>query len=98
MVRIVLVGAGSSVFGYNSVLDAVNIPVLKGCNLILHDINAGRLEAMASLAVRMNDEAGAGLEIESTVDRAEALSGADYVLLSIAVERMRRWRMDWEIP
>jgi len=98
MARIVLVGAGSSVFGYNSVLDAVNIPALRRCNLVLHDIDAGRLEAMADLAERMNSEAGAGLEIESTVDRAEALDGADYVLVSIAVERMRRWRMDWEIP
>jgi alpha-galactosidase len=98
MARIVLVGAGSSVFGYNSVLDAVNIPALRGCNLVLHDVHAGRLETMASLAERMNNEAGAGLEIECTVDRAEALDGADYVLVSIAVERMRRWRMDWEIP
>jgi alpha-galactosidase len=98
MARIVLVGAGSSVFGYNSVLDAVNIPTLRGCNLVLHDIDAGRLEAMAGLAERMNEEAGAGLEIEHTLDRAEALNGADYVLVSIAVERMRRWRMDWEIP
>jgi len=98
MARVVLVGAGSSVFGYNSVLDAVNIPALRGCNLVLHDIDAGRLEAMAGLAERMNDEAGAGLEIESTVGRAEALDGADYVLVSIAVERMKRWRMDWEIP
>lgn len=91
-------GAGSSVFGYNSVLDAVNIPALRGCNLVLHDIHAGRLEAMAGLAERMNCEVGAGLEIEHTLDRAEALAGADYVLVSIAVERMRRWRMDWEIP
>jgi alpha-galactosidase len=98
MARVVLVGAGSSVFGYNSVLDAVNIPALRGCNLVLHDIDAGRLGAMAGLTGRMNDEAGAGLEIESTVDRAEALDGADYVVVSIAVERMRRWRMDWEIP
>ncbi len=98
MARVVLVGAGSSVFGYNSVLDAVNIPALRGCNLVLHDIHAGRLEAMAGLAERMNCEVGAGLEIEHTLDRAEALAGADYVLVSIAVERMRRWRMDWEIP
>ena len=98
MARVVLVGAGSSVFGYNSVLDAVNIPALRGCNLVLHDVHAGRLEAMAGLAERMNCEASAGLEIERTLDRAEALAGADYVLVSIAVERMRRWRMDWEIP
>ncbi|HUV33575.1 MAG TPA: hypothetical protein VMW22_01495 [Candidatus Desulfaltia sp.] len=98
MARIVLVGAGSSVFGYNSVLDAVNIPTLRGSNLVLHDIDMERLGVMAGLAERMNAETGAGLEIEHTVDRAEALDGADYVIMSIAVERMRRWRLDWEIP
>jgi len=93
-----LVGAGSAVFGYNSVLDAVNLPGLRGSNLVLHDIDEGRLHSMAGLARRMNEEAGADLEIEETTDRSEALDGADFVVLSIAVDRMRRWRMDWEIP
>jgi len=96
--RTVLVGAGSAVFGYNSVLDAVNLPGLRGSNLVLHDIDEGRLHSMAGLARRMNEEAGADLEIEETTDRSEALDGADFVVLSIAVDRMRRWRMDWEIP
>ncbi len=96
--RIVLVGAGSSAFGYNSILDAVNLEALKGCSLVLHDIDESRLDAMASLAGRMNEASGAGLEIEASKDRGEALSGADFVVMSIAVERMRRWRMDWEVP
>jgi alpha-galactosidase len=98
MARVVLIGAGSSAFGYNMVLDAVNIPALRGCNMVLHDVDGPRLAAMAGLAERMNEEAGAGLEVESTTDRREALRGADYAVMSIAVERMRRWRMDWEIP
>jgi alpha-galactosidase len=96
--RIVLVGAGSAVFGYNSVLDAVNLAGLKGSNLVLHDIDGKRLEAMKGLAERMSEATGAGLEIEATTDRVEALDGADFVVLSIAVDRMRRWRLDWEIP
>jgi hypothetical protein len=67
--RIVLVGVGSAVFGYNSVLDAVNLPGLMGVNLVLHDIDEGRLNSMAGLAERMNEEAGAGLEIEETTDK-----------------------------
>jgi len=98
MARVVLVGAGSSAFGYSMILDAVNIPELRSCNLVLHDVDGARLEPMAGLAVRMNEAAGAGLEVESTTDRREALQGADYVVMSIAVERVRRWRMDWEIP
>ncbi|MCW3979816.1 MAG: hypothetical protein NWF12_08725, partial [Candidatus Bathyarchaeota archaeon] len=96
--RIVLIGAGSSEFGYNSVLDAVNMKALHGCNLVLHDIDAGRLETMGGLAARMVEETGSGIELEWTVDREDALAGADFVVLSIAVDRMNRWRMDWEIP
>lgn len=96
--RIVLIGAGSSEFGYNSVLDAANIGDLQGSNLVLHDISAERLEALGPLAKKIAEETGSGLEVEWTVDREEALDGADFVVLSIAIDRMNRWRKDWEIP
>ncbi len=98
MARIVLIGAGSSEFGYNSVLDAANIEALHGCNLVLHDIDPGRLETMGSFARRIVDETGSEIELEWTVDRPDALAGADFVVLSIAVDRMNRWRRDWEVP
>ncbi len=96
--RIVLVGAGSSEFGFNSALDAANIEALRGFNLVLHDIDPQRLERMGPLAERIAAETGSGLEVEWTDDREDALMGADFVVLSIAVDRMNRWRMDWEIP
>jgi alpha-galactosidase len=98
MVKITLVGAGSGVFGYNSVLDAVNIEDLHGSELVLHDIDEGRLDAMTGLAKRMNDNIGANLEISKTLDQRAALDDADYVLMAIEVDRMNRWRQDWEIP
>ncbi len=98
MVKITLVGAGSSVFGYNSVLDAVNIKDLDGSQLVLHDIDGERLESMTGLSHKMNAEMGEPLEISSTIDQKEALDGADYVLMAIEVDRMNRWRQDWEIP
>jgi len=98
MVKIVLVGAGSSVFGYNSVLDAANIPVLRGSELMLHDIDETRLKTMSGLAERINQETEADLIIHHTIDPEEALSEADFVLVAIEVDRMNRWRLDWEIP
>lgn len=98
MVKIVLVGAGSSVFGYHCVLDAANIPELKGSELMLHDIDETRLNAMSGVAERMNNETEADLEINHTMDPEEALSNAGYVLVAIEVDRMNRWRQDWEIP
>ena len=98
MVKITLVGAGSSVFGYNSVLDAVNIPALRGTELVLHDIDDERLDTMAGLAERMNTEMGDPLTVSSTLDQGDALDDADYVLMAIEVDRMNRWRQDWQIP
>ncbi|UCH57748.1 MAG: alpha-glucosidase/alpha-galactosidase [Candidatus Bathyarchaeota archaeon] len=96
--RIVLIGAGSSVFGYNSVLDASNIEALNGCNLVLHDIDKEKLKRMGTLAERITRETGSGIEMEWIAEREDALMGADFVVLSIAVDRMNRWKTDWEIP
>ena len=72
MVKITLVGAGSSVFGYNSVLDAVNIPQLQGAELVLHDIDKVRLDTMTGLAHRMNQEMGDPLYVSSTLNQKDA--------------------------
>jgi len=96
--KIVLIGAGSSSFGLFSLCDAVNTPALRGSNLVLVDIDAKKLRVMRKLADLMNKKTGARLKIEHTVDRKEALPGAKFIVMSIAVDRMNRWRMDWEIP
>jgi len=96
--KIVLIGAGSSSFGLFSICDAANTPALRGSTLVLVDIDAKKLRVMKKLAELMNKKTGAKLKIEHTVDRKEALPGAEFIVMSIAVDRMNRWRMDWEIP
>jgi alpha-galactosidase len=96
--RIVLIGAGSSVFSYNSILDASNLEVLQGCNLVLHDINEKKLNKIGALAEMIIERTDSTLEVELAPDRADALFDADFVLLSIAIDRMNRWQIDWEIP
>ena len=71
MARIVLIGAGSSVFGYNSVQDACNIEALQGSSLVLHDIDEGRLEEMASLAAKIVGETGSEVEVGWTSHRVD---------------------------
>jgi alpha-galactosidase len=96
--RVVLIGAGSSIFGYNSILDASNIEALQGANLVLHDIDEARLDKIGLLAEKIVEATGCGIEVDWTSDREDALADANFVVLSIAVDRMKRWRMDWEIP
>ena len=96
--RIVLVGAVSSSFGYKTIQDAINAPTLKGSNLVLHDIDSEKLALMTRCAQNLNLSMGEPLRIQSTTDREVALAGADFVIVCIDVDRIRRWRLDWEIP
>ncbi len=96
--KVVIIGAGSASFGLASLSDAVNTPELKGSTITLVDIDGQALDAVAAVARKMNEESGAGLTIEHTTDRTEALPGADFVIISIAVQRNKLWKYDWEVP
>lgn len=95
--KIVVIGAGSACFGPGVIRDALNSG-LSGSTLSLVDIDGEALEVMARFARRANDELGAGLVIEHTTDRRQALPGAEFVITCIAVRRNELWRLDWEIP
>jgi alpha-galactosidase len=53
---------------------------------------------MYQLALLMNERSGAGLKISRTLNRREALPGTGFVVNSIALERTRLWKLDFEIP
>ena len=96
--KVVLIGAGSASFGLSMLSDAVNTPELAGSTISLVDIDSEALEATAAVARKMNEESGAGLKIEHTVDRTRALPDAEFVVISIAVNRFELWKLDWEVP
>ena len=96
--KIVVIGAGSASFGLGTLSDIISTPELRGSTVSLVDIDSDALEAIAALAQKMNDESGAGLKIEHTTDRTKALPDAEFVIVSIAVDRNERWKLDWEIP
>jgi alpha-galactosidase len=52
---------------------------------------------MTRLAERLNALAGWDGDIHSTSDRREALPGADFVVTSVAVDRIPTWRVDHEL-
>jgi alpha-galactosidase len=97
-VKIVMIGAASSSFGPGCLADAVQCEGIRGSRLVLVDIDEERLEIITKFAERLNEEADAGLIIESTTERKEALPEADFVFCSIALERNDLWKLDWEIP
>jgi alpha-galactosidase len=98
-VNIVAIGAGSDVFGLNTIATLLHSQRLQGSQLTLVDINAETLISMTRLADRANREWKSGFKIKSTTQVEEALPDADYVILSIAPSpREGLWKSDWEIP
>lgn len=96
--KVVVIGAGSASFGPGALLDALHCAALRGSTLALVDLNAEKLAVMSQLARRINDELDAGVVIESTTDRKQALPGAEFVITAIAVKRNELWKLDYEIP
>ena len=97
--KIVIIGAGSAVFGQRAISAILRSERLRGSELYLVDVDEGPLELMTRLAELMNREWGSGATIRSTTDRRTALPGADFVIVSVQVgPREEVWEKDWRIP
>ncbi|MCB1357499.1 MAG: hypothetical protein KDK53_13725 [Maritimibacter sp.] len=97
--KIVLVGAGSAMFGLGAVGDILKSAPLAGCTVTLNDINPKALDFVAKTARSYVEEHGLPYTIEATTDLDAALAGADYCIISIEVgDRHELWDQDWRIP
>jgi alpha-galactosidase len=96
--KIVLIGAASASFGPRIIADAVLTPELRGSTLVLVDIDGERLGVMAAYARRLNEAADAGLLIQHTPERKQALPEAEFVITSVAIKRDELWKLDFQIP
>ena len=99
-IKIVTIGGGSS---YTPELIEGFIkryPELPVRELWLVDIPEGRekLEIVSALAKRMVEKAGVPIEIHTTLDRREALPGADFVTTQIRVGHLAARAKDEQIP
>ena len=72
--------------------------LFRSSELVFVDLDAAALDKMVKAAKRINDEVGAGYKISGTTDRCEALPGADFVITSIAINRIALWKHDFAIP
>jgi alpha-galactosidase len=97
-IKIVFLGASSASFGLNMFRDLCANREFSGSTLVLVGRNKDRLARSAQLAKFLNERSGAGMNIEFTVDRRAALDGASFVVNSAAVDRLRLWKLDFEVP
>ncbi|MFD2082461.1 alpha-galactosidase [Actinopolymorpha cephalotaxi] len=97
-IKVVLIGAGSTVFTPGLLADLAASPVFDGAEVHLVDIEEDAATTMARLGRRIAAERGARLTVEAHVDRREALAGATLVATTIAVGGADGWRADLDIP
>jgi alpha-galactosidase len=99
MPKIAFIGAGSTVFTRELLADLFSFPELRAASIALHDIDAERLETSAIVARHVAAKWDARPSIEATLDRREALDGADYAICMIQVAGYEPGTMiDFEVP
>lgn len=97
--KIVVIGAGSAIFGLGALSTMLQSPHLKGAHLALCDTDEKGLATMTRLAQIMNEAWGAEMTITSSTERRDLLPDANFVIVSIQVgQRETVWEMDWQIP
>ncbi|HEU5015430.1 MAG TPA: alpha-galactosidase [Roseiflexaceae bacterium] len=98
MTKIAFIGAGSLGFTRNLVRDVLTFPLLQDATLTLMDVDPERLEVAQNAVQRIVNLGKYPAKVEATMDRAEALEGADVVLVTILSHGVDVWRHDIEIP
>ena len=95
--KIAFIGGGSFQWTTKLVTDMALNATLAG-ELVLHDINPGALDLLTRASRRVIADLGGRLQVTSTLRRADALRGADYVILCVAIGGLEAARNDLEIP
>lgn len=98
MTRITFIGAGSIGFTRTLVRDILTFPRLADAELVLMDIDAERLEFAERSVKRIIELGNYPATVKTTLSRAEALQGADVVMVTILAGGVHVWRHDIEIP
>ena len=80
MPKITFIGAGSTVFAKNLLGDILSFPELADSTISLMDIDPERLRTSEIVAHKVAEVFGAHPKIETTLDRRQALDGADYAI------------------
>jgi alpha-galactosidase len=99
MTKTVFLGAGSTVFARNLLGDILGHEELAESEIVLHDIDAARLDTSELVARRVCEALNAPAKISATTDRRAALDGADYAINMIQVGGYEPCTVtDFEIP
>ena len=98
MPKIAMIGAGSIVFAKTLAMDILATPALGGSELRLMSRTRPKLDRMEAFLKRVIRENDVSAQVWSTLDRREALDGADTVIVMIQVGGLDAFQADYEVP
>jgi alpha-galactosidase len=98
MIKVAMIGAGSVVFSRTLTGDLLSHPEFHDATFTYMDVDRERLEVGAALCRKIAKSMGANPKIEATLDRREALRGADFVIVMVQVGGFDNTLVDFEIP
>ena len=86
------------VFTRNLTRDILTFPELGDSEIVLMDIDGERLSRAYKLVSRMAEMAKSPVRVIASTDRRQALTGADYVVVTIQVGGTDQWEADIRVP
>ena len=98
MPKITIIGAGGYVFPLRLIADVLSYPELQQSTFCLMDLDANRLEHNAALARDIIAYHQLPAKVVSTTNRREALTNADYVIVTFQVGGLEAYKLDKDIP
>ncbi|MCF0113450.1 MAG: alpha-glucosidase/alpha-galactosidase [Bacilli bacterium] len=99
MFKLCFVGAGSTIFAKNVIGDCILTPEFGEFDVALFDIDPVRLEDSFAMLTHLNKKYEGKANITKTLNRREALKGADFVVFAIQVGGYEPCTVtDFEIP
>ena len=96
--KIAMIGAGSIVFCKTLMSDIMATPALADSEFALMSLTEPKLRRMESFGRRMLKENNLPGSVWATLDRAEALRDADFVVVMIQVGGINAFEIDYKIP
>ena len=96
--KIVLIGAASTIFGPSTLRDLLLSPTVEGGHIALVDVAEEGLARVLTFGQRLRAALGRECVLSATADRRAALKDADFVIVSVAQDRERTWKQDFDIP
>jgi len=98
MAKIAFIGAGSFGFTRGLVRDMLTFPLLKDATIALMDVDEERLDFAHKAVKKIVAQGQYPAKVEATLDRKQALKGADAVLCTILSGDLSVWKHDIYIP